>query len=158
MELLKYYVVLRQDKDLLMEGLLINDLKQGIHYYTNGCLTYLDNMKNGLKIELRNKNIMHMTYFKNNKLHGKHLIWYNGERFSNYRSYSNDEIYGIYYEWFYKKLVYISSYNNGLLHGTGYDFIHETYKYYIHGEEVNKFIYDVWRYGRKLYSKIFFKI
>ena len=32
MELLKYYAVLRQDKDLLMEGLLINDLKQGIYY------------------------------------------------------------------------------------------------------------------------------
>ena len=153
MELLKYYVVLRQDK-----GLLINDLRQGIHYMKNGCLTYLDNMKNGLEIEFENKNIMLLTYNKNNKnnkLHGKRLVWYNGY-LSHCVNYSNDKRHGTYYYLDKGYLIYTGNYSNNLLHGTQYNFIYGTYRYYIHGEKVNKFIYDVWRYGRKLYSKIFF--
>ena len=81
MELLKYYVILRQDK-----GLLINGKKQGIHYMKNRYFTsypvckinifssYTNDQKNGLEIEFYRKNITYMRYYKNNKFHGKHLI------------------------------------------------------------------------------------
>ena len=152
MELLKYYVILRQD-----EGLLINGKKQGIHYMKNKYSDYLDNeinifssytndLKNGLEIRFSRENILFLTYYKNGKLHGKRLIWKN-RYLSCYGSCSNDHLHGIYYAWEDGYLMNISNYLNGSLHGT-----HD-----IHSEKVSKFLYNAWRYRYKLYSKIFGK-
>ena len=76
MEILKYYIVLKQ-----YTGLLINSKKQGIHFIDNYSLceflNYLDDKEEGLAIELYSstKNIHAVHYNRNNRLRRKSLTW-----------------------------------------------------------------------------------